>query len=293
MAVERKVRVFRPESFEGVLQLKARLGYRARVVAGGTDLLLQMRAGKHRPAVLIELPRGEQAPAFEEGYVRLPATTPLAKLTDVPALAERLPLLVEAMRQIGSPQIRNVATLGGNLGNASPAADSAPPLLVYEASLSLASLRGRRIVPVGSLFAGPGKTALAKDEVIEEVIVPLPVPGEVGVFRKFGARRANVISAASFAARIVLGEGRVRLARFAAGSVAPTPIRLGRAEAAVTGHTPAELAGGEHRRVLTEALAGDLAPISDVRGSAWYKGTTVRHCVESLLDRLANAERGL
>ncbi len=277
---------FLPDTLAAALLLKAEWQERARFVAGGTDLVLQVRSGRHSPEVLIRLPVAVAEPTVSEGVLRVPALTPLATLERHPLMLEHAPLLADAIGQIGSPQIRYAGTLGGNLGNASPAADSVPPLLVYEASLELASSAGVRLVKASEFFIGPGKTVLAADEAVVAAQIPLCDGMELGFFRKFGPRGANVISSASFAARALVLDGKITGVFLSAGSVAPRPIRLPMTEAAIVGlsrrafHHPETLVG------LLAVMAKEISPISDVRGSAWYKAQVLERCLHYLCELL-------
>ena len=281
-----------PVTLEEALQRKAEFGERGRFVAGGTDLVLQVGSGRHSPEALIRLPVDEAEPVLAGGRLRISAFTRLRILERHPLLMEHAPLLAEAIAQIGSPQIRWAGTLGGNLGNASPAADSVPPLLVYGAEIEVASVGGTRLVAVEDFFTGPGRTVLAADEAIVAVSVPLELGTHVALFRKFGARGANVISSASFAARIVLAGDTITEARLAAGSVAPRPIRLPQTEAALEGLARQDFLRPETTRDLAATLAAEVTPISDVRGSAWYKGQVVNHCLQYLADQLRPRQDG-
>jgi CO/xanthine dehydrogenase FAD-binding subunit len=277
---------FLPDTIAAALALKAEWRERARFVAGGTDLVLQLRALRHTPEVLIRLPLAEADPTVLNGVLRVPALTPLATLERHPLMLEHVPLLADAIGQVGSPQIRYAGTLGGNLGNASPAADSVPPLLVYEADLELGSSTGTRLVKVSEFFVGPGKTVLRADEAVVAIHIPVSGGMEVGFFRKFGPRGANVISSASFAARALVREGTITGAFLAAGSVAPRPIRLPLTEAALVGLSRREFQRPETVVRLQTVLAGEVSPISDVRGSAWYKTQVVERCLHYLCELL-------
>ncbi len=289
------MKFFLPATLEEALEQKAKFGERGRFVAGGTDLVLQVGNGRHAPEALIRLPVEEVEPVISEGRLRISAFTRLRVLEKTPLLLEHAPILAEAIAQIGSPQIRWAGTLGGNLGNASPAADSVPPLLVHNARIEVASMRGKRAIAVADFFTGPGKSVLDPDEAIVAVDLPLTngatdVPLDEGnvcsLFRKFGPRGANVISSASFAARIVLVEGTVTEARLAAGSVAPRPIRLPETEAALQGLARQDFASPEIVRELSAKLTAEVNPISDVRGSVWYKTQVVDRCLHYLADQL-------
>ncbi len=275
-----------PATLEEALQQKADVGEGGRFVAGGTDLVLQVGNGRHQPEQLIRLPVDEAEPVLEQGRLKISAFTRLRILERHPLVRQHAPILAEAISQIGSPQIRWAGTLGGNLGNASPAADSAPPLLVYDAEIEVASIRGKRTVAVTDFFTGPGKTILAADEAIVAIYVPTSGGSDRCLFRKFGARGANVISSASFAALVKFVDGKVAEARLAAGSVAPRPVRLPQTEAALQGLTKQDFAQDETIKELTATLSAEVKPISDVRGSAWYKTQVVERCLHYLADQL-------
>jgi carbon-monoxide dehydrogenase medium subunit len=284
-------KVLLAESIGQALQWKAEHGAGARFAGGGTDLLLQTRSGRLKPEVFIRLPAVAPNVTEDGDYVVLPALSTLSDLAAHPGVRAHVPVLAEAMLQIGSPQIRNVATLAGNLCNASPAADSAPVLLVSQAVATLASVRGTRAVPLDELFLGPGKTALAADELLLEVRLRRVQPGERVFFRKFGPRGANVISSASFAARIRMSGTTVEQAFLAAGSVGPRPLRLRNTEAALTGYPLAGWGGSNPPEALAEAVRKDISPMSDVRGSGWYKGEVIERCLAWLGERLAEGGR--
>jgi CO/xanthine dehydrogenase FAD-binding subunit len=286
MAKLKSMEFLLPATLEEALQQKAEAGEGGRFVAGGTDLVLQVGNGRHQPEKLIRLPVDEAEPLLSGDRLRISAFARLRILERHPLLLEHVPILAEAISQIGSPQIRWAGTLGGNLGNASPAADSVPPLLVYDADIEVASVRGRRTVAVADFFTGPGRTVLAPDEAIVAVNVPLTGGRDRSMFRKFGPRGANVISSASFAARVKFVDGKVTEARLAAGSVAPRPVRLPQTEAALQGLRRRDFAQNETIKGLTATLTAEVKPISDVRGSAWYKTQVVDRCLQFLADQL-------
>jgi CO/xanthine dehydrogenase FAD-binding subunit len=286
MAKLKSMEFLLPATLEEALRLKADAGEGGRFVAGGTDLVLQVGSGRHQPEKLIRLPVDEAEPVLSGERLQISAFTRLRILERHPLLLEHVPILAAAISQIGSPQIRWAGTLGGNLGNASPAADSVPPLLVYDADIEVASVRGRRTVAVADFFIGPGKTILAPDEAIVAVNVPLSVGNDRCLFKKFGPRGANVISSASFAARVKFVDGKVTEARLAAGSVAPRPVRLPQTEAALLGLAVEDFAQKEVINGLTATLTAEVKPISDVRGSAWYKTQVVDRCLQFLADQL-------
>lgn len=283
-------RFFRPQSRDEALALLAEHGDAARPIAGGTDLSLRLRRDASFHAHLVCLAgAGLSGVTESDDGITVGATTPLRTLWEHSALRERLPHLVSACRQIGARQIQEVGTLGGNLGNASPAADSAPPLLVEDARVRLASARGEREVALTDFFVGPGRTRRAADELIVAIFVPEPTPALVArqrlvrFFRKYGPRRANVISAVTFAARLALDGDRLLGARLALGCVGPTPRRMPQTEAWLDGRVLCrELLGDP---ALEETVRGEIAPISDVRGSADYKALLAVNSVRYALWR--------
>jgi CO/xanthine dehydrogenase FAD-binding subunit len=201
----------------------------------------------------------------ENGAVRLGASLTYAEAMEG-ELAAALPALAEASRTVGSPQIRNRGTIGGNLGTASPAGDALPPLLVEAAEIELASVRGRRVVPLTEFLVGPKRNALAADELITAVWVT--PSGARQTFMKVGPRNAMVIAVCSLALSVDPGRGEVRAAY---GSAGPVP-------ALVT--APLEEAGSFPERVAEAA-----SPIDDVRGTAGYRRHALRVLAERALER--------
>ena len=260
-------------------------------IAGGTDLLVQLRDGRRRGTALIDLDRLGLAGVREcvEG-IEIGAATPMDRIAANPRIRRLHPALAEAAAQIGAWPIQCRATLGGNLANASPAADTAPALLVEGALLTLASSAGTRQVPVEEFFLAPGRSALAPGELILAVLLP-SWRQEPGVrvlerFVKVGPRREQIISIVSLAGRaLVAGNGTFSEVRLAFGSVAPTPVRARRTERVLTGRRP----DAELRREAARVLQDDIVPIDDVRAPARYR----RIACAVLLDRfLEEAARG-
>lgn len=254
------------EDLAACLDLKARYGTAALPVAGGTDASLRLRAGQWHPEVLFDLGcAGLTNLELTEDGLTIGACVTMATLAADDAVRTTWPALAAAAAGLGSPLIRNLATLGGNLGNASPCADTAPPLIVYGAYVILRSSRGLRSIPIDGFFAGPGATAIAEDEIITEVLVPAPPEGTVSTFRKFGPRRANVIAASSLSTALTFEDGVVTRARLAAGSVAPTPLRLVRLEADLVGRTAEELTSATVQEAAADLLLEEVVPISTLR----------------------------
>jgi CO/xanthine dehydrogenase FAD-binding subunit len=236
------------------------------LIAGGTDILVRMRAGREVPRLIdvSNLANGYPAAAFVDGAVEVSALAPISRV--VAGLGGRLPAIEASAALFGSLQIRNRATIGGNLQNASPAADMVPPLVVAEAILLIDGPEGMREMPVAEFATGPGRTVLRPGEWIAAIRIPLP-EGEEG-FRKLGGREAMAISLVSLAWRWRRSEdGTLASVRLAFGAVAPTVVRALRAEQELEGQRPTP----DVLERAMEAVRVGVSPIDDVRGSAWYR----------------------
>jgi CO/xanthine dehydrogenase FAD-binding subunit len=266
------VEFLRPASWPEALAAKAELPSAA-PLAGGTDLMVEINFDRRRPEALLDLNSiGELAGWADEGEeLVLGATLPYTRV--IAELGERLPGLAMAARTIGSPQIRNRGSIGGNLGSASPAGDCHPVLLALDATVEVASARGSRLIPVDDFYLGPKRSALAPDELIRAVRIPSGSgPCQ---FAKVGTRNAMVIAVCSFAVALHPATGSVRTG---IGSAAPTPVRAGDAETFLAGElaaagqweSRAELSADVAAR-FGELVAGAAAPIDDVRGTARYR----------------------
>lgn len=255
----------------------------AALMAGGTDLLVRLRGGLNDPAAIIGLERIAELRAIErrEGWLRLGACATHQELIDHPLVAEAAPLLGQALLDLGSPPIRHMGTLGGNLVTASPAGDCLPPLFALEAEVELVSAAGRRRLPIAGFIAGPGRVALKPGEIVASVWLP-PDPG-FGLlrWRKVGLRRTLAIAVCSLAAALRLDSvGRVAEARLAWGSVAPAVVRPRAVEAMLRGHRPNE----ELLRQAGRALQAHINPIDDLRASAGYRRQVAANLLLTLLD---------
>ena len=272
----------RPRSWADALAAKAELPA-ATPLAGGTDLMVEINFDRRRPEALLDLnPVDELAGWSLDGdQLVLGATLPYARM--ITELGDQLPGLAMAARTIGSPQIRNRASIGGNLGSASPAGDCHPVLLALDAVVEVASARGERRIPVDEFYLAPKRSALAPDELIRAVRIP--AGSGPCQFAKVGTRNAMVIAVCSFAVALWPAGGSVRTG---IGSAAPTPVRAGDAEAFLAGELDSaglwqsrgELPAAVSRR-FGELVAEAAAPIDDVRGTARYR----RHALAVLARR--------
>ena len=254
---------------------------RAVILAGGTDLLVKIRSGLVAPEILVDISDLETLRGISDvdGVIEVGAVTPEEDLLSSRILRDRLPLLARVLEVLGSVQIRNRGTLGGNLVNASPAADSAVPLLLYDGDVVLRSEDGERTLPVESFFLGPGRTALRPGEFVRTLRVPVPERPFIPFFHKIGKRRALTIAIASVGALLHVESGRVVEARFAAGSVAPVPLRLRQVEKHLRDASLSEETIDEARRIAMESVF----PIDDVRASAEYRRAVVGELVARAL----------
>lgn len=258
----------------------------AQLLAGGTDLLVRLRAaareGRALPERLVRLDgiadlRGVSREA--DGGLRLGAACTHAELLAHPLVRSGLPALVTALCDLGSPPIRNMGTLGGNVCTASPAGDTLPPLMVLGAEVELVSASGTRRMALAEFIAGPGRTRLEPGEALAAVLVPPGLEFQVQHFEKVGRRSALAVAVVSLAALLRLERGRVVEARLAWGSVAPTIWRCPAAEAALVGQRLTLSALGRVAALVRE----QVQPIDDLRASADYR----RQVAGNLLLRLA------
>jgi CO/xanthine dehydrogenase FAD-binding subunit len=267
----------RPASLDEALAMKAATP-EAVPIAGGTDVMVELNFDKRRPPALLDLGQVPELATWTErnGHVRLGATVPYTRI--VGELAGLLPGLAMASRTVGSPQIRNRGTVGGNLGSASPAGDAHPPLICVPAEVEVASTRGTRTVPIAEFFTGPKRSALAADELITAVTVPKAAGPQQ--FAKVGTRNAMVIAVCSFGLTLDLA---ARTVGTGIGSAGPTPLRAEAAQDYAAEVLP--WAGGELddevAREFGELVAAAARPIDDVRGSARYR----RHALSVLARR--------
>lgn len=240
-------------------------GRRTLMLAGGTDVIVQLREGRRHCDQLIDLKHIPELMAFGfagDGTLNIGAATPLAELYEDPEVRSRLPGLVDAASLIGGIQIQSRASLGGNLCNASPAADSTPALVVLGARLVIGSANGTREVPVEEFPAGPGRNSLAPNEILVQIKIP-PQPANSGArYLRFIPRNEMDIAVASSGARLQLSSGgeRIEGARIALGAVGPTVLVLD--TSSLIGRAP-----DEETFALAGQLAADVAsPIDDMRG---------------------------
>jgi CO/xanthine dehydrogenase FAD-binding subunit len=259
-------------------------------VAGGTDLWLQKDLGKRRfGAHLVNIRRVAELAGIGENddRVRIGALTTMTEILESPFLRRVAPVLPQTADRFASMQIRNAATVGGNIANASPAADLVLPLICLDAEVELASWHEERIVrrclPLATFFTGPGRTRCEPKEIITAVSFDRPAPEFHAAFHKSGPRPALEIARVALCLAGRRGGRRLTAVRIALGAVAPMPVRCPRTEAAIEDVAIDDAVIARAR----ESLAREIAPIDDVRGSAWYRRHIASAFLEEELGRVA------
>jgi len=291
----RKLREFEyrePSTLSEALAILNQYGKEAKVLAGGTDLLVNMKERGWEPRVLVNLKTvpGLSYIRFDEKEgLRIGALTTVREVETSSLIRETFPCLHEGAKSLGSVQVRNRATLGGNLCNASPAADNAPPLLVLNARVKLVGAGGERVVPLEKFFVGPGTTVLDK-EVLTEIMVPASSQQVQGVYLTISRREAVDLAQVgiAIAARAEDKKTRWRDVRIALGAVAPTPIRAYETEKLLEGR---EI----QKTVIEEAIKKSIEearPITDLRASEWYRREMVEVLAQRALEQIAGQIRG-
>jgi aerobic carbon-monoxide dehydrogenase medium subunit len=281
--------MFFPRTVEEACSLLSKYGEDAQLLAGGTDLFVKMKQRRLVSRILINIKRipgvDEIRYDADEG-LRIGALTTVQAIRDSEVISNKFRVLSQAAGVLGTPQIRNLGTLGGNLANASPSAEFAPPLLTLQASLRCVGPDTDRLVPMSDFFVGPGKSILGRGEWITEVHVPNPALQAQAIYLKHSLRTMDVSMAG--AAAFVQFDGDVcREVRIALGAVAPTPIRAPMAEAALTGR---KVHGDSSDRKLLEEVgrtaSDESHPIDDLRGLASYRRKVVAMLVRQGLEQV-------
>jgi CO/xanthine dehydrogenase FAD-binding subunit len=276
--------LLRPKTLAEALDMLADRAPDVMPIAGGTNVVVALRERAYHSSVLLDVSgladlRGIRK---ENGHVAVGGGTTITELVESELIAANGAPLAAAAAQLGNPLIRNRATVAGNLVDASPAADTAPPLLVLDAEVELASKDGRRVIPLDGFFVGVNETQRRPDELL--VAVRWPVPGGAAAFHKVGLRKAGACSVVTIAVRLACDEaGKCSMARIALGAVAPRPIRAHEAEDALVGTGLAD----EDIAAAAMLAVQATSPIDDVRSTAAYR----REVSEVLVRRLLGGVR--
>jgi carbon-monoxide dehydrogenase medium subunit len=278
--------LYEPKSIEEACRLLAKLKGRARIMAGGTDLLVELKSGRLKLAAVVSLKgiKGLNKIAFTRKQgLRIGALVTWTQLLDSKPVSSHYPLLRKAAETLGSVQIRNVGTLAGNVTHASPAANGPIPLLIYEAECVVQGPSGTRVIPVEKVFGGVQKNTLRRSEVLTEIRVPVPPAGSNCKYYKFALRRAMDLAVVGLGVLVKARNGAFEDVRIALGSDGPKPFRAKRAEKILAGKGIDD----QLIRKAGETAAAECAPITDIRASKEYrieivKELTYRAIKESL-----------
>ncbi len=251
-------------------ELLQRFGSTARLLAGGTDLLVDLKAKRVAADHIISINRIDELKgvALRGDSLRIGALTTITRLDEAPLVSDRYPAILDATRSMAVRQVRNLATVGGNLASAVPCADLPPVFVALNASVALWSPRGERLVPLEQFFLGPRRTARLEDEILSGVEIPNAPPAFGAAYVRFGLREGNAIAVAAVAASVRLSaDATIEDARVVLGAVSPIPKLATRASQLLLGSAPTE----ELFSKAAQMAATEAAPISDVRGSAAFR----------------------
>jgi len=272
----RRFDYLRPKSLKEALRLKKTIAD-AKFISGGTDLIVQIKNRELQPRALISLRSIPELATIEvNGRARIGALATISEIIQHPELSHNCPVLKEAAKRLGSVQIRNVATIGGNLCNCSPSADMALPLLVLEAKVRVQTSKASREIPIEEFFIGPGESCLASDEILTDILLDPPHKNAKATFLKKGRVKMD-LAIASLAVLLEMKGKRCLKARIAAGSVAPVPLRLSKVETLLEGTAISKDLVSKAQQLAREIVS----PITDVRATEAYR----RHVIGIYIKR--------
>jgi CO/xanthine dehydrogenase FAD-binding subunit len=280
-----KIETFNPTTLEEALEIKRAHGVEVTVIAGGTDLMVSMKLGTAHPARLMDVTGIKELGTIEtrDGALFIGACATFSRIAESDEVRQKALVLHKASLEIGARQIRNMATIGGNVATCGPAGDSLPPLWVLDAQVIVAGPRKRRTVPVREFNPCYRTSVLGKDEIIVGFRIP-PLKGSyAGEFYKVGPRKAQAISKVSLACLARVNGPKLEDVRLAAGSVAPTVVGLERTAAFLRGKKMGTAVTERARRLAME----EVTPIDDVRSTALYRKTVLGNLVARFLRRFA------
>jgi carbon-monoxide dehydrogenase medium subunit len=284
--MQAEINLFRPETLQDALALLSKHTPHGKPLAGGTNVVVELRAGYHQGKSMVDLTRLQELRGIhpENGYIVIGGGTTISELLTDPLIATYGAPLRQAAAVFANPLIRNRATVAGNLVDASPAADTAPPLLALGAEVELVSQDHARWLPLDEFMVGVRKTLIQSDELMRSIRWVKPSARSAGAFYKMGLRKADAISVLSVAVMVECDTaGRCTLARIALGAVAPRPKRAHEAENALVGRLLQADEIAEAARLAAEATR----PISDIRGTADYRKRVTEVTVRRLLTQTA------
>ncbi len=279
-----------PQSVEDAVAALAENGAKARALAGGTDLLVDLKHETATADLLVDLTRIAECKGIEEtdDGLRFGSLVSHTEIMDSELVRRHAPSMIDAARTIGAVQTRNLGTLGGNLVTCVPSLDSGPVLVALDAEVTVAGPDGRRRMTLIEFFVGPRKTALQAGEILVDIVIPRANLGKPCSFRKFGLRKGQALALVNAAASLSLTDGKIAAPRIALGAVAPTVIRAEKAEALLDGRAPdATLIAEAADMAVIEAK-----PIDDFRASAAYRCELIRALTRRVLDEATEQAAG-
>lgn len=267
------IRIHSPRTVTEALELLAGLK-NARILAGGTDILVDLKQGLAEAGDLISLKNIQELKGIDKKgrTVRIGAAATPLEIYYHPLIREHFPALAEAARSMASAQVRALATIGGNIASAVPSADLPPSLIAADATVELRCAESDREIPLLEFFTGPRETVCRKEELLTSICIPLSPPNTGISYKKFTLREANALAVASAASRLTLKNKRMEKVTVVLGAVAPTPVLAQETAGFLQGKTPS-------RNIFEEATAlavEEGKPISDIRGSAWFRKELIR-----------------
>jgi xanthine dehydrogenase FAD-binding subunit len=281
---------YRAETLQDALKILDELKGNVKVLAAGTDLVVRLKNNMVKEENILDISRVKELKGiFSDGETLhiLPLTTH-SEILESEDINKFATVLRDACATVGSPQIRNRGTLGGNIANASPAGDTLPALFVHTAKLKLVSINGERVIPVEEFFTGPGRTVLQPNELLADIYFPKMKDNEIGFFKKLGQRNALAISMVSVAALLTPSNEKYKFsdAKIAFGAVAPTVIRGERVEKAIL---DSAVDSPEKIRYIAQLAWREVSPIDDVRASLKYRqDMSINLLYEGLLELFNN-----
>jgi len=283
----------RPDSVADAVRMKHELGTDALFWAGGTDLVLQWKAEKIKPLHCIDLTAidGLAYIKSEDSILRIGGLTSLSEIERADRQDPYLRTLADVARLMATQQTRTIATIAGNLCNASPAADLIPPLIAMGAYLRVTGEEGSRELPVEQLMLGPGRTCLHDSEMVTEIYIPRPTQARASSYRRIDRTVVDIALVSAAGAITLDDDGVVGSVVIALGAVAPTVIRSARAEAMLRGAVLSSMSYADLQQV-GEAAADDATPINDVRATAGYRTAMVKVLVRRVLEDISRSLTG-
>ena len=269
------------KNVEHAVALIAEHGGKAKILAGGTDLLVELKHATHDPQILVDISRLSELKsiAVAGDGLHIGALATHSDIMTSPVIRDMFPALVDAAHSIGAVQTRNLGTLGGNLVTCVPSVDSGPALVALEAAVTVASASGRRTMPLTELFAGPRKTSLKPGDLLVDIVITKENLGKPAAFEKFGLRKGQALALVNVGASFWVDKGTFKAPRIALGAVAPTVIRAPKAEAYLEGRKIDAAAMAEAGHIA----ATEAKPISDFRASADYRRDLIAVLVKRAL----------